>query len=87
VRTAWSFAVGRIRIIVEAIIAMAKNPRAAFEKRQKELKRQKKQQEKSAKQLARREEKARNVADEKIVEDPDLAGIVLGPNPPPPEAT
>jgi hypothetical protein len=64
---------------------MAGNAKARFEKRQKEMKRQKKQQAKVAKQLARKEEKAKGVAGLAPGEDPDLAGLVAGPNQPVPE--
>lgn len=65
---------------------MGANPKATFEKRQKEMKRQQKQKEKAAKQLARKEEKARLAGKTHTEEDPDLAGLVPGPNQPPPEA-
>ena len=64
---------------------MAGNAKARFEKRQKEMKRQKKPQEKVAKQLARKEEKAKGAAGLAPGEDPDLAGLVPGPNQPIPE--
>jgi hypothetical protein len=64
---------------------MAGNAKARFEKRQKEMKRQKKHQEKVAKQLARKEEKAKGAAGLAPGEDPDLAGLVPGPNQPVPE--
>jgi hypothetical protein len=64
---------------------MAGNAKARFEKRQKEMKRQKKHQEKVAKQLARKEEKAKGAVGLAPGEDPDLAGLVAGPNQPVPE--
>ena len=64
---------------------MAGNAKARFEKRQKELNRHKKQQEKAAKQLARKEEKAKGLGSLAPGEDPDLAGMVPGPNQPIPE--
>jgi hypothetical protein len=64
---------------------MAGNAKARFEKRQKEMKRQKKHQEKAAKQLARKEEKAKSLSGLGLGEDPDLAGLVPGPNQPIPE--
>lgn len=64
---------------------MAGNSKARFEKRQKEIKRQKKQQEKAAKQLARKEERAKSSLSLAPGEDPDLAGLVPGPNQPLPE--
>ncbi len=59
-------------------------PSPGFVKRQKELKRQERQQEKEAKKAERKREKeARGtVADG---EDPDIAGIVPGPQPAPEE--
>jgi hypothetical protein len=51
-------------------------------KRQKERARQEKQREKSATKLERRKEKDRP-NDAAPGEDPDLAGIVPGPQPPP----
>lgn len=64
---------------------MAGNAKARFEKRQKEMKRQKKHQEKVAKQAVRKEEKAKNLSGMAPGEDPDLAGLVAGPNQPVPE--
>ncbi|MEO5656978.1 MAG: hypothetical protein ABIO65_13680 [Nitrospiria bacterium] len=64
---------------------MGANPKATFEKRQKEMKRQQKQKEKAAKQLARKEEKSRVMGKAGAGDDPDLAGIVPGPNQPPPD--
>ena len=64
---------------------MAGNAKARFEKRQKEMKRQKKHQEKAARQLARKEEKAKSLSGIAPGEDPDLAGLVPGPNQPVPE--
>lgn len=64
---------------------MAGNAKARFEKRQKEMKRQKKHQEKAAKQLARKEEKAKTASGIAPGEDPDLAGLTPGPNQPIPE--
>jgi hypothetical protein len=64
---------------------MAGNAKARFEKRQKEVKRHKKQVEKAAKQVARKEEKAKGAAGLGPGEDPDLAGLIAGPNQPLPE--
>ena len=50
-------------------------------KRQKERQRQERQREKSAKREERKREKARRPASEGG-EDPDIAGIVPGPQPP-----
>lgn len=55
-------------------------PSPSFLKRQKELARQEKQREKEAKRKARRENRAERTAVEG--EDPDIAGIVPGPQPP-----
>jgi hypothetical protein len=63
---------------------MGDKSKATFEKRQKELKRQKKQKEKAAKQQARKVEKTRDTP-RAGGEDPDLAGLVPGPNQPPPD--
>ena len=63
---------------------MGGNPNATFEKRRKEMKRKQKQKEKSEKQLVRKEEKSK-VGSHPAGEDPDLAGLVPGPNQPPPE--
>jgi hypothetical protein len=52
----------------------------AFTKRQKERQRQEKQREKEAKRRQRREERAGQSP--AAGEDPDLAGIVPGPQPP-----
>jgi len=51
-------------------------------KKQKERQRQDKQREKEAKRQQRRAEKAQRPASEGDV-DPDIAGIVPGPQPPP----
>ncbi len=63
---------------------MGGNPKATFEKRRKEMKRQQKQKEKAAKQMARKDEKSK-AGSHVPGEDPDLAGLVPGPNQPPPE--
>ncbi len=57
---------------------MAPNP--AYLKRQKELARQEKQREKEAKRKARKENRSDRGGAEG--EDPDIAGIVPGPQPP-----
>jgi hypothetical protein len=51
----------------------------AFTKRQKERQRQEKQQEKRARRMESRERKASGGSEN---EDPDIAGIALGPQPP-----
>jgi hypothetical protein len=55
-------------------------PNRAFLKRQKELARQEKQREKEAKRKMRKEERLDRSAISG--EDPDIAGIVPGPQPP-----
>ncbi len=55
-------------------------PNRAFLKRQKELARQEKQREKELKRKLRKEERGDRPAAEG--EDPDIAGIVPGPQPP-----
>jgi hypothetical protein len=57
-----------------------RNPGAT--KRQKERERQEKQKEKEASRAARRKDKATK-PDAAPGEDPDLAGIIPGPQPPP----
>ena len=57
--------------------------RGPFAKRQKELARREKQKEKQARRLEAKERPADALPDG---EDPDLAGIQLGPQPPPDEA-
>jgi hypothetical protein len=59
---------------------MANKGRATFAKRQKEIARQERAREKAAKRIERKEAKAkldRRATDE----DPDIAGIVPGPQP------
>ena len=63
---------------------MGGNPKATFEKRRKEMKRKQNQKEKAAKQLTRKGEKTRDTP-RAGGEDPDLAGLIPGPNQPPPE--
>ena len=58
--------------------------RSSFLKRQKEVARQARQKEKQARRLEAKAKKAEgetDVASEVEEEDPDLAGIVLGPQP------
>jgi hypothetical protein len=55
-------------------------PSPSFLKRQKELARQEKQREKEAKRKSRRENRSEKSGVEG--EDPDIAGIVPGPQPP-----
>lgn len=63
---------------------MAKASRGPFAKRQKELARQERQKEKQARRSEAKERKASTTA-ETGDEDPDLAGIRLGPQPTPEE--
>ena len=58
-------------------------PNRAFLKRQKELARQEKQREKEARRKARKEDRTPRSSEEG--EDPDIAGIVPGPQPLPDE--
>ncbi len=58
---------------------MAHRGRATFAKRQKEIARQERAREKAAKRLERREGKGK--VDRAAGEDPDIAGIVPGPQP------
>jgi hypothetical protein len=59
---------------------MANKGRATFAKRQKEIARQERAREKAAKRLERKETKGK--VDRTTVEvDPDIAGIVPGPQP------
>jgi hypothetical protein len=60
---------------------MARKSRQSFVKRQKEIARKERQAEKAARRLARHKEKAERPR--LPGEDPDLAGIVPGPQPPP----
>ena len=63
---------------------MARASRGPFAKRQKELARIERQREKQAKKLEAKERKAAEPGAAEG-EDPDLAGIQLGPQPPPDE--
>ena len=56
---------------------MAKNSRPSFQKRAKEKARQERQKEKSARRLEAKERKASTPA--RSDQDPDIAGIVPGP--------
>jgi hypothetical protein len=58
---------------------MANKGRATFAKRQKEIARQERAREKAAKRVER--EAAKVKVDRKEGEDPDIAGIVPGPQP------
>lgn len=61
---------------------MARPSRGPFAKRQKELARQERQKDKAARRLAAKDGKADALADTEG-EDPDLAGIQVGPQPSP----
>jgi hypothetical protein len=58
---------------------MANKSRATFAKRQREIARQERAREKSAKRVERKETKVK--PDRRAAEDPDIAGIVPGPQP------
>jgi hypothetical protein len=58
---------------------MGNRGRATFAKRQKEIARQERAREKAAKRVARKEQKVK--IDRSSDEDPDIAGIVPGPQP------
>ena len=59
---------------------MANRGRATFAKRQKEIARQEYAREKAGKRLARKEQKGK-IERSTLEEDPDIAGIVPGPQP------
>ncbi len=63
---------------------MGRRSRATFKKRQKELARQQKQQDKEAQRRARSERRGSKIAHEGE-EDPDIGGIRPGPQPLPAE--
>jgi hypothetical protein len=60
---------------------MANNSHATFQKRQKELARQQKQRDKTARRLETKQRKAQNAPRDTGAEDPDIAGIRPGPQP------
>jgi hypothetical protein len=62
---------------------MAKNSRPSFQKRAKEKARQERRKEKDARRAETRDRKAGSSP--RTGEDPDIAGIVPGPQPLPPE--
>ena len=62
---------------------MARRSRPSFTKRQKEMARQQKQQDKTARRLEVKRQKEELPASVDGVEDPELAGIRPGPQPPP----
>lgn len=61
---------------------MANRSRSTFKKRQKEVARQQRQQDKLARRLQRNKERQEGVAPRTGEEDPDIAGIQPGPQPP-----
>ena len=61
---------------------MAKRSRSTFKKRQKEIARQQRQQDKMARRLQRNQERPETGVRGPEEEDPDLAGIRPGPQPP-----
>ena len=60
---------------------MANKTRSTFAKRQKELARQARQRDKQAKRLEKKAESGSDPAEATTFEDPDLIGIVAGPQP------
>ncbi len=64
---------------------MAKRSRSTFKKRQKEIARQQRKQDKMARRLEKNKERLETGAPEPGIEDedPDIAGIRPGPQPPP----
>ncbi len=60
---------------------MANNSHATFQKRQKERARQQKQQDKAARRLEIKQNKVQTGPRGSGAEDPDIAGIVPGPQP------
>jgi hypothetical protein len=60
---------------------MASNSHATFQKRQKERARQQKQQDKAARRLEIKQNKVQNGSRGHGADDPDIAGIVPGPQP------
>ena len=61
---------------------MARRTRSTFKKRQKEMARQQRQQDKQARRLQRKKERQDSVGPGVPDEDPDIAGIQPGPQPP-----
>ena len=62
---------------------MARRSRSTFKKRQKEMARQQRQQDKLARRLQKKKERQEAPALGTVDEDPDIAGIHPGPQPPP----
>ena len=61
---------------------MANRSRSTFKKRQKELARQQRQQDKLARRLQKSKERQEGPGRRSGAEDPDIAGILPGPQPP-----
>jgi len=61
---------------------VARRTRSTFKKRQKEMARQQRQQDKQARRLQRKQERQDPTASGVADEDPDIAGIQPGPQPP-----
>ena len=61
---------------------MAKKSRSTFKKRQKEMARQQRQRDKLARRLEKSKERPEPAAGISADEDPDIAGIRPGPQPP-----
>jgi hypothetical protein len=61
---------------------VARRSRSTFKKRQKEIARQQKQQDKLARRLQRSKEREETSTPGTGDEDPDIAGILPGPQPP-----
>ena len=62
--------------------AVARRSGSTFQKRQKEMARQQRQQDKMARRLQKKKERPDSDAPEAPGEDPDIAGIRPGPQPP-----
>jgi hypothetical protein len=62
---------------------VANRSRSTFKKRQKELARQQRQQDKLARRLQKSKERQEGSGRRSGSEDPDIAGILPGPQPPP----
>ena len=61
---------------------MARRSGSTFKKRQKEMARQQRQQDKLARRLQKKKERPETPAEGAPEEDPDIAGIRPGPQPP-----
>jgi len=62
---------------------MARRSRPSFMKRQKEMARQQRQQDKTARRLEKKSKETETETVAEGVEDPEIAGIRPGPQPPP----